>query len=114
MGARPLHDSQKGESPKQFGLDEYEPIKPGESFIRDWNTFWAEKRDTHIQAIDVGSADHPDYVEVTVAEPRETYWDAEVRDSRTLLMLRADYKALADGAVVAAVPRNSDYTEIQR
>lgn len=108
------HDAIVSECPKRFGLDEYEPIKAGESFIRDWNTFWEEKRDTHVQAINVeASKDHPDHVEVTVAEPRETYWDSEVRGSRTLLVPRAEYRALTgNGAVVAALPRGNSYPEI--
>lgn len=108
------HDAIVSESPKRFGLDEYEPIKPGESFIRDWNTFWADKRDTHVQAIDVTpSVDHPDHYEVTVAAPRETYWDSGVRDTTTILVPRSEYRTLTAGAVVAALPRDHQYPQIR-
>ena len=108
------HEAIVSESPKRFGLDEYEPIKAGESFIRDWNTFWDDKRTTHVQAINVErSEEHPDHVEVTVAEPRETYWDTGVRGEKTILVPRSEYRALTAGAVVAALPRNHEYPEIR-
>jgi hypothetical protein len=65
------HEAVVGARPERFGLANYSPIQPGESFIRDWNTLWQDKRETHLQSYGVEySAEHPDHVVVTLAEPR--------------------------------------------
>jgi hypothetical protein len=104
------HDAVVGENPTRFGVTDYQPIQPGESFIRDWNTLWEEKRDTHLQAIEVvSSVDHPDHVVVTVAEPRESYWDTQVTGARKVLVPREEYRAAGQGAIVVALPRDKEY-----
>lgn len=108
------HDAVVGENPARFGIADYQPIQPGESFIRDWNTFWAEKRDTHLQAIEVVNSDeHPDHVVVTVAEPRESYWNTKVTGARKILVPREEYRAAGQGAIVVALPRDNSYPAVQ-
>lgn len=92
----------------------YSPIGPGESFIRDWNTLWQDKRDTHLQAQGVEqSPEHPDHVIVTLAEPRRTYWDTDVRGAHRVLVPHEEYRAAADEQVVAvALPRDNSYRRL--
>lgn len=105
------HDAVVGENPARFGVRDYRPIQPGESFIRDWNILWAAKRDTHLQAIEVTSSpDSDDHVVVTLAEPRESYWDTKVTGARKVLVPRSEYRAAAlDGGIAVALPRENDY-----
>lgn len=108
------HEAVVGARPERFGLTRYSPIKPGESFIRDWNTLWQDKRETHLQAHNVEySAEHPDHVVVTLAEPRESYWDTEVRGAHKVLVPREEYQAAAEAQVIAvALPRDNSYRQI--